>query len=78
MGQRGPGAKPTRKTALPAPGKRRRKPRWQWRGLTRAERVIAFVQAYIDAGAKKIILGPTWPDPAQIERIAQEVVPLWR
>ena len=44
MGARGPGAKPTKKTALPAPGKRRRKPRWQWRGLTRAERVIAFVQ----------------------------------
>lgn len=44
MGARGPGAKPTRKTALPAGEKGKRKPRWQWRGLSRAERVIAFVR----------------------------------
>ena len=41
-----------------------------------AQECAAYAQAYIDAGAKKIILGPTWPDPVQIERIAQEVIPL--
>ena len=44
MGARGPGAKPTKKTTLPAAGKDKRKPRWQHKGLSRAERVIRFVQ----------------------------------
>jgi len=34
------------------------------------------IQRFVDAGCKTMILGPTWPDPAQISRIAQEVVPL--
>jgi probable F420-dependent oxidoreductase len=34
-----------------------------------------FIQRYIDAGAKTIILGPTWPDAGQIQRIWSEVVP---
>ena len=34
------------------------------------------IQGFIDAGAKTMILGPTWPDVAQITRIAEEVVPL--
>lgn len=33
------------------------------------------VQRYIDAGAKTIILGPTWPDSGQIERIWNKVGP---
>ena len=45
MGARGPGAKPTRKDTSSHRAKKSRKPRWQWRGLSRAERVIAFVQA---------------------------------
>ena len=34
------------------------------------------IQGFIDAGVKTMILGPTWPDVAQIDRIAQEVMPL--
>lgn len=36
----------------------------------------AKIQPYIDAGAKTMMLGPAWPDVAQITRISQEVVPL--
>jgi probable F420-dependent oxidoreductase len=35
----------------------------------------AKIQGFIDAGAKTIILGPTWPDVEQVTRIAKEVVP---
>jgi probable F420-dependent oxidoreductase len=35
----------------------------------------AKIQGFIDAGAKTIILGPTWPDVEQVTRIAREVVP---
>ena len=38
----------------------------------------AKIQGFIDAGAKTVILGPTWPDVDQISRIANEVVPLLR
>ena len=38
----------------------------------------AKIQGYIGAGAKTVILGPTWPDVDQIGRIASEVVPLLR
>ncbi len=41
-----------------------------------ADECAAFIQKYIDAGAKTILLGPTWPDVGQIRRIAEEVVPL--
>ena len=41
-----------------------------------AEECAAKIQGFIDAGAKTMILGPTWPDVEQIERIAREVVPL--
>ena len=41
-----------------------------------AEECAAMIQGFIDAGAKTMILGPTWPDVDQIERIAREVVPL--
>ena len=41
-----------------------------------AEECAAKIQGFIDAGAKTMILGPTWPDVDQIERIAREVVPL--
>ena len=34
------------------------------------------IQGFLDAGAKTMILGPTWPDRGQITRIAREVVPL--
>ena len=34
------------------------------------------IQAFIDAGAKTMVLGPTWPDVGQIRRIAEQVVPL--
>ena len=34
------------------------------------------IQGYIDAGAKTMMLGPTWPDIGQIARIAEDVVPL--
>ncbi|HLO74855.1 MAG TPA: terminase TerL endonuclease subunit [Magnetospirillum sp.] len=44
MGRRGPGAKPT-VTATAAPAKRKAKPKWQRAGLSRAERVIAFVES---------------------------------
>ena len=36
----------------------------------------AKIQPYIDAGAKTMMLGPAWPDVAQITRIAKEVLPL--
>ncbi len=36
----------------------------------------AKIQGYIDAGAKTMMLGPTWPDVGQITRIAEDVVPL--
>lgn len=38
----------------------------------------AKIQGYIDAGAKTMMLGPTWPDVGQITRIAQDVMPLLR
>ncbi len=38
----------------------------------------AKIQGFIDAGAKTMMLGPTWPDVGQITRIAEEVVPLLR
>ena len=43
-----------------------------------AEECAAKIQGFIDAGAKTMILGPTWPDVDQIERITREVVPLLR
>lgn len=43
MGRRGPGAKPTAAT-IASPSKRKSKPKWQRAGLSRAERVIAFVE----------------------------------
>lgn len=36
----------------------------------------AKIQGYIDAGAKTMMLGPTWPDVGQITRIAHDVMPL--
>ena len=44
----------------------------------RPEDCAAKLQAYIDSGAKTVMVGPTWPDPAQIERISAEVAPLLR
>ena len=44
----------------------------------RPEDCAAKLQAYIDAGAQTVMVGPTWPDPAQIERIQTEVAPLLR
>ena len=38
----------------------------------------ARIQAYIDAGAKTMLLGPTWPDVDQINRLSRDVVPLLR
>ncbi len=38
----------------------------------------AKVQSFIDAGAKTMILGPTWPDVHQVTRIANEVIPKLR
>lgn len=38
----------------------------------------AQIQAFIDAGAKTLMLWPTWPDVEQATRIAREVVPLLR
>ena len=43
-----------------------------------SEQCAEKIQGYIDAGAKTMILGPTWPDVSQITRIAEEVVPLLR
>ena len=43
-----------------------------------ADECAEFIQSYIDAGAKTILLGPTWPDVAQISRISQEVLPRLR
>ena len=40
-----------------------------------ADECAAKVQSFIDAGAKTMILGPTWPDTNQLARIANEVVP---
>ena len=40
------------------------------------EQCAEKIQGFIDAGAKTMILGPTWPDLSQITRIAEEVVPL--
>lgn len=41
MGLRGPGAKPVKST----PAKPRRRPKWTRKGLTRSERVIAYVES---------------------------------
>jgi probable F420-dependent oxidoreductase len=38
----------------------------------------ARIQGFIDAGAKTLMLWPTWPDVEQATRIAREVVPLLR
>jgi hypothetical protein len=35
----------------------------------------AKIQGFLDAGVKTIMLGPTWPDVAQVTQIAHEVVP---
>ncbi len=43
-----------------------------------AEQCAEKIQGFIDAGAKTMLLGPTWPDVSQITRIAEEVVPLLR
>jgi phage terminase large subunit-like protein len=45
MGLRGPGAKPVKKATEAANSGRKRRPAWQRKGLSRAERVIAFVQS---------------------------------
>jgi phage terminase large subunit-like protein len=45
MGMRGPGAKKKRKPANGSVGKSRKKPVWQRKGLTRAGRVIAFIES---------------------------------
>ena len=51
MGLRGPGAKPVRRPAAGSP-RRRRRPAWKRAGLSRAGRVIAFVQSLtVTAGA---------------------------
>lgn len=42
------------------------------------EECAAKIQRFIDAGAKTLILGPPWPDVAQVTRIANEVVPKLR
>ncbi len=42
------------------------------------DQCAAKIQGFIDAGAKTVILGPTWPDVDQISRISQEVVPRLR
>ena len=42
------------------------------------EQCAEVIQRYIDNGAKTIILGPTWPDNSQIERIWNEIVPRLR
>ena len=36
----------------------------------------AKIQGFLDAGAKTMMLGPSWPDVAQITRISQNVLPL--
>lgn len=40
------------------------------------EECASKIQRFIDAGAKTLILGPTWPDGEQARRIAEEVVPI--
>ena len=35
----------------------------------------ARIQVFLDAGAKTVMLGPTWPDVGQVRRIAHDVVP---
>ena len=35
----------------------------------------ARIQGFLDAGAKTVMLGPTWPDVEQVRRIAHDVVP---
>ena len=58
MGLRGPGAKPVRGKAVEKP--RRKRPRWRRKGLSRAERVIEFIETLtLTAGAhdgKKFLL----------------------
>lgn len=52
MGLRGPGAKPVGKRAKAEGDKPKRRPAWQKRGLSRADRVIAFIEGLkITAGA---------------------------
>jgi phage terminase large subunit-like protein len=52
MGLRGPGAKPVRKAPDDGARPRRRRPAWQRKGLSRAERVIKFIESLtITAGA---------------------------
>lgn len=62
MGLRGPGAKPVKKAGEPAAKSRKRPRAWQLPGLSRAERVIAFVESLsITAGVhagRKFILRP--------------------
>lgn len=52
MGLRGPGAKPVKKKAEDGEKPKRRRLKWRKRGLTRAERVIAFIESLsITSGA---------------------------
>lgn len=52
MGLRGPGAKPVKKKADQGEKPKRRRLKWRKRGLTRAERVIAFIETLsITAGS---------------------------
>lgn len=44
MGLRGPSAKPVKQPGKPGEPRRRRRPSWQQAGLTRAERVIKFIE----------------------------------
>ena len=43
-----------------------------------ADGCAPFVQSYINAGAKTLLLGPTWPDVGQTFRIAQKALPWLR
>lgn len=52
MGLRGPGAKPVGKKSKDAADKPKRRPAWKKRGLSRADRVVAFIESLkITAGA---------------------------
>lgn len=52
MGLRGPGAKPIGKKSTDGAEKPKRRPAWQKRGLSRADRVVAFIESLkITAGA---------------------------
>jgi len=68
MGQRGPGAKPVRPRVAAEPKSPKRRPAWKRAGLTRGQRVIAFIQTL------KITAGPDAGKPFRLRDWQKRII----